>query len=210
MKSSSILLLILFFATSSASQIIIKKEECHKFEYGFHTNGMLLDHKDPITFDKSYYIFLGTELFVGSFPVKNLGIGVIASYSFVKSNFISLPPLYSAGIYARYYIPYKINRKILKNFDFFIETNYNKTNYLYSINQPIYKTNDFDVSYPFIYNKLSQTNINIPIGFNYKIIKKLYVEISYQYVMFPKGNNKHSTRVGLNYYFLNCTKNEMK
>ncbi|MCD4791595.1 MAG: hypothetical protein K8R54_00050 [Bacteroidales bacterium] len=206
MKILTTILFILFFHISAVSQMITKKDESHKFEAGFHTNFSMVDYKDPDTFDKSYLIFWGTEPFIGFYPVKNLGFGIIASYSFVKSSFISLPPLYSAGVYVRYYIPFKINRKILNNIDFFLEANYNKTNYLYSENQPLHVTDVFDVSYPFIYNKLNQTNINIPAGINFKIVKKLHIEISYQYIIFLQGSNKIGARLGLNYYFFNNKK----
>ncbi len=186
------------------AQIIETKISNHKLELGFHINDYFISYKDPITFEKFYYLDLGLEPYITYYPTNNLGVGISFYYSFVKSDFIELVPLKAIGVYSRYYIPYKINKKVLNRFDFFVEIFLAKSNFKEDINQPVYNTKHFDVSSPYMYEKFSQTIIHAPIlGVNFQLFKKLNAEVSVGYKIYIDGKEYFDPRVGLTYYLFN-------
>lgn len=198
-----ILAFIIQFSNSQA-QILKENNSFHKIELGFHVSDYYLNYKNPVTFEKVYFFDFGIEPYFLYFPIKNFGIGLSYYYSFIKSNFIELPSFKSVGIFSRYYIPYSINKKFFSRFDFFIEVFIAKTNYKEDYNQPVYHTKYFELTSPFVYNKLSQTVFHAPIiGLNIKIFKNLKAEISAGYLQYINGKNYFDPRLGITYYFFN-------
>lgn len=202
MKRLFISVILITFSSYAESQVLIKREKNFAFEIGYNTDGLIMDYKDPVTFDKAYFIMLGIRPYLGYFPIQNFGFGFSSYYSFVKSNFVSMPPLYAVGLFAKYYFPYNLNKPFFRRMDFFSEINYNRTNYLFSENQPVYQSDFSDVSGPIVYKRLSQNNINIIVGLNFKIYKNFYWENSLKYGIFCKGNSHFGGRTGITYYFI--------
>jgi len=178
------------------SQLFTKQEEVKQWVFGFHTAGITLKERDPDTFEKTYFYHIETEPHLSYYPIANLGIGIMYNFVFNRSDYTKCPSAYSYGIYLRYFVPVKFNKKFVNRMNFFIECDYNKTNFKVTT-MPF--TTGYFAEYPTVIT-LERTLISIPLGFQFRFWRNFYAECSFEPRFYSDKDIELGSRIGIEYH----------
>jgi hypothetical protein len=191
-------LTLIFTNYFSFSQFFVKNKIQKTFIAGFHTSGQGYNYKDPNTNEKIYLSDISIDPYLGYFFNGGFGVGITADFEFIRSNVVPNQTLYGVGLFARYYLPFIMDKKFLNRFLFFGEVMYRRTNYAVLFSS----RNEFILS-----DHLEYNIITFNLGPQIRILKGLYVEITAQYTIFIEGTDFFTGRLGFEYHF-NKKKND--
>jgi len=132
---------------------------------------------------------------------KNLYIGCNFSYEIFESNFYEKDNFKELGVFMRYIIPYTIDKKFLRRFHVYTEFSYGKTNYrIVSDAVNIFEYKTIKIEEDFIISKsLNQSKFSFPVGFNFHLSGKFFIDLNWQYVHFVNGTGINGFMAGVGY-----------
>ena len=195
MKKIILYIIFLFTYSICKSQIIVKDTITKKVIFGLHSVGSGYNFKDTLTGEKIFYRDIYIEPYIGYFFNQNFGIGAIGGYEFINSNIagVANKKYFEIGAFSRFYYPFRLNSKTMKSLNsilFFTEISYKFTTY-----QKVNST-QFESSNQLNYNLFTV----IPFGFQFKLWKDLYFELSPEYWCFSNGYREFRYRIGIEYH----------
>jgi len=178
------------------SQVLIKNKVKMEFIGGLQIAGTGLHYRDPNTFEKFNLYNVHIDAHIGYFFNSNFGVGITAVKGFSQSNIepwsiYNNQKFHGIGVYGRYYIPLKIDIKVLDRMLFFLEVVYRKTNFTRT-NNGVYVSGD-----PLKYNL---TKI-IPFGMQMRVWNFFYIGTSFEYLIFTENIQYPVFRTSFEYHF---------
>jgi len=196
MKSVIFVYVAALITHNGYTQLLIKNKVKMGFIGGLQTAGAGYQYKNPNTFEKIYHYNVHIDAHIGYFFNKNFGLGITAVKGFSQSNIepfsmYNNQKFHGIGVYGRYYIPLKINIKVLDRMLFFLEVVYRKTNFTRTVNW-VYVSGD-----PLKYNL---TKI-IPFGMQMRVWNNFFIGTSFEYLIFTEKIHYLVYRTGFEYHF---------
>jgi len=196
MMKSVIFFVAALITHNGYTQLFIKNKVKMGFIGGLQTAGALYQYKNPHTFEKFHLYNVHIDTHVGYFFNNNFGLGVTAVKGFLQSNIepfsmYNNQKFHGIGVYGRYYIPLKINIKVLDRMLFFLEVVYRKTNFT--------RTNDWI----YVHGNTLKYNLTkiIPFGMQMRVWKNLFIGTSFEYLIFTEKIRYPVYRTGFEYHF---------
>lgn len=176
MKFSLLIFISIFIYKFSISQPLIKNEYKKRIEFSSFSRGYEHSGQDPDTWKKYYLYELRADYSAYIFPFEriNAGIGLKFSQTLIFTNFSEIKPYKWIGLAARYYFPYRINKFFLKKMVFFVEANYNLTDFTLEEKELIN------------YKNLKGKLLMVPIGIKLPFFRDFSFDIGIQYMNFGK------------------------
>lgn len=193
----------IFMGTLLYAQTIKKNQINEKFSVGFYPTLLFFEHVTNLE-KKEYARLFSVEFhpFVKYNVYKNLFVGVQGATEYYRTNFYEKKTLKELGLNARYVLPIKIDKGLLRILKFYVEAGYYRTNYIKyedevniggSIEVPIHE--DYVYDDRMIYNKLS-----FPVGMQIKFFRNLHFDLNWQYNKYLKGSYLSGMMGGFTYY----------
>lgn len=207
-----ILLFIFIFPGYFAySQLFVDTNEKYKFEFGIEPGGVRIMKKNRITFEKNYFAIVEIKPYMGYYPFKkaNLSFGLKGQYHFVKSNLISLPSVYGAGVYTKYILSKTPKYNFFKHIRFFSQIDYNRLNFTINDSIPSYEFEDFSFTFADKSSILEYNNFNVTAGFLINMGKNINLEIYGKYTNFIEGQTFIKPAFSISYIFKEKTPNQI-
>ncbi len=170
-----------------------KKTESPKLSVGFHHSYTVIKSRDTATWEWDYLYSFEIAPHISYYPIKNIGFGVNFGFNKIYSNYFFEKELRWVGAFTRAYIPWKLKRKYLDRILFYVEVNYNRTNYL-----GIEK-----FTYPLVADNLKYDMLNFWGGLQVNIWKGITIDFSYSITTFFGENLLILPRTGIEYIFYN-------
>lgn len=195
MKSIIFFIAFILISLICQSQIIVKDTITTKMIFGLHSTGAGVNYKDSLTNKKFYYRDIYIEPYIGYFFNRNFGIGIIGGYETINSNIDNVlnKQYFEIGGFSRYYYPFRFNSKKVKGLNsilFLTEISYKFTTYQ--------KINPAQIESS---KKMNYTLFSIiPFGFQFRLWKGLYFELSPEYWHFSNNYNELRYRIGFEYH----------
>lgn len=200
MKKFFLILLILYSA-QAMSQFIVKETLNKRLSAGFINNFYFYEN----VFDEGdkarmilYEIIPEITYFV-----KNTALGASFGYKYAYINFYKNESFMQIGLFIRYYVPLKIDRKFLKRIKLYGETGLYKTNYVYKekpVEQIYYKDITLGINHVKS-NGMNQNLLIFPVGIQFQLYKDLYCDFKWGYYKFIEGDGMIESKIGLIYFF---------
>lgn len=133
----------------------------------------------------------------------NLFVGTQFSYEFFKSNYYQKETFIDVGLFARYIIPYTIQKKVLNRVHFYIEAGYYRTNYKvvdYVVNTFEYKNLRINETF-YAGKSLNYSLLTVPVGVNLRGRNHFYFDFNFQNWFFVKGKYMWGFMSGIGFTF---------
>ena len=134
---------------------------------------------------------------------NNVFMGFQGSYRHFISKSFDIDNVVELGLSLRYVLPINIDKDLFRLFKFYIEAACYRTNYMqYDKVVNVYEYRGLTFEEDFVIgNKLDQTKLSFPIGFQFKVFKNLHLDINWQYHKYINGSYSSGLMGGLSYYF---------
>jgi hypothetical protein len=199
----NLLIAFIFLSTSLYAQTIKKNILSEKFSVGFYPS--IRYYEQVIDLEKKEYARLFSfefHPFVKYNVYKNLFVGVQGATEFYRSNFYEKKSLKELGLNARYVLPVKIDKGLLRILKFYVEAGYYRTNFIQynevvniggSVEVPIHE--DYVYDDRMIYDKLS-----FPVGMQIRFFRNLHFDVNWQYNKYLKGSHLSGMMGSFTYY----------
>ncbi len=156
------------------------------------TGGTIVKGRDSLSGEKLSYSNLRFGPSLGYFLNNNWVLGITGEYEYVKSNYTEAPSLYGAGVFIRYYLPFKIKKVefLADRLLFLSEASFLKINY-------------FPVSFQEVttFDSMRESLLQLNLGINFRIWKQLYLEKSVRMDHFVQRKTCVSHRLCIEYHF---------
>src|SRR5690606_3028543 len=124
-------LVLLLNSIQSHSQFFKRDSIDSKFIVGIHPNiyySDILMSEEPRKFARTFSLSIQPYFAYNIF--KNLFVGNTFNYEFFYSNLYKRNEMIHLGLFARYVVPFHIDKKFIKRFHLYSEIQYNLTNYV--------------------------------------------------------------------------------
>ena len=196
--------IFLFACCATYGQLILKDSTESKLILGIHPN--LLYSSDLVDEQSNKFAKLfsfSPRTYFAYNLYRNFYVGGNFSYEIFLSNFYKKRSFAEIGCFARYTLPYTINRKVLKLMHLHFEVGYNQTNYKhvpYIANTFEYK--NIIIEEDFIISKeLKHSKVSIPIGITLQVVNHIFIDLDWQKNFYINGSSKSGFMCGVGFNF---------